>query len=336
MPQVYSISACEPYWTPHNGTVELALHNSLGPVDGRPPTNAVAASFNNQPVCQGGTTYIRLGLERYSNGSFDCFRNFIRFPIVDMPASVLTAKLRLSFRPDLSGVTPARNILLQWIDFTGTFPHGAPGVAGTTIPQHNPTVLHSFGVITPVTGNNEFDVTTAYNQAKTAGRVDLWLMLKLEDESDDGGTFRWYTVIDPQNPDILQRPLLLLGSPSSQTKKAGLVTLEITIIEPCVAVRGINLLHIRERTDLSLHAPGDLCQVRRGNNVLIEVRVLDNSVEPPVPYSGTVTLTLEAPDDTVVLANGVMSKVDAGHYQYVYRTQETDPLGVYRGTVTVT
>jgi hypothetical protein len=322
--------------------------NPCGAIDNRRPTAASGGSFNGLPICRGGRTFLRLGLDAPCGSSYDIYRLLWRFPLnldrfqQPVPEVAGEALFKLSYRPDLftgTAITGVRPVDFFWVDLTGFFPFGTPGQLGSAIPQSQPTSLLTLAtskVITAGVAKVVLNVTAAYNQAQAAGRGDLWILAKLNDESNDAvGGSRYYAIIGREHPDPAQWPRLELTKPSPQTVKPTVATLEFSTLEGCVTFGDRTLPESVERTDLVSDSEGPRV-VRRGNTLYVEVDLRDLLAWPGVPTDATsVAVTIYDPTGTVLVSDAAMYRVAFSRYAYQHTTQVTDPLGYYTASFTV-
>ncbi len=333
-----------------SGNVEVDAFNPCGAVDNRYPVTPVAGVT---PDLTWGI--LRLGLDGPCGVSYDFYRLFFRFPLrgqeggpPNLPLTTGQALFIFYYRPDIgdliypgSGALPARLPICQAVDLTGHFPSGNPAQPGIELPQANPPVVFDYGstgTIDTNTGKVTVDVTTAYNLAKSLDRDDLWLMLRSGDESDDGlSGARWYAIICTESVNVETRPRLELSEPSLQRVQiAGPLHASATFLEPCVFVSGEQLEHHRDRGDAGGGARPGYIVLARGNVLQLEARILDTWEWPPRAFDPReVYVTLRHKDGTVVLQEAPMSRVDVGHWVRLYRTQQTDPLGLYTAKIRI-
>lgn len=331
------------------GNVEVDMLNPCGAIDNRRPTQAAGGTYNNLPICLGGRTFLRLGIDAPCGSNYDIYRLLWRFPLtVDrfnqpVPAIAGLAQLKLSYQRNFHGgalVTGVRNVNFYWVDLTGFFPFGNPGQAGSAIPQSQATSLMTLDtnkVLLEGEAKVIVDVTEAYNQARAASRADMWILARIVDESDDAvGGSRYYAIVGREHPDPAQWPRLELTKPSPQTAKVSIITVEFSTLEGCVTIGDRALPDSPERTDLVPEAEG-LRPVRRGNTVYVEVDLRDLLVWPGVPTDATtVTVSIFKPDGSVLVTDALMARIAFSRYAYDHTTTANDPLGVYTASFEVT
>lgn len=200
--------------------------------------------------------------------------------------------------------------------------------------------LVSYGTVITASqadGPVEIDVTTQFTAARNAG----WsaFVLRMQAVTDPGGDFlKMVGSAESQQP--LYVPLLIIDDEPAapQTISPTILTFDLLALEPkCVEITGKVLRAIRDRQEFDWDPAHRITLVRRGNQVRIEVSILDTSARPADWVDPTtVTITLRNASGTAVLTNQAMTKVDVGTYMHVYTTQATDALGLYTAEVEIT
>jgi hypothetical protein len=100
-----------------------------------------------------------------------------------------------------------------------------------------------------------------------------------------------------------------------------------SVIEPCVSLGPLPAA----RPEARGYGKRDIKIVRRGNAVLIDILLVDNATRPAQTIGADVPvlLTLRAANGTIVADRVLMTQIQPRLYRYTYRTQNTDPLGLY-------
>jgi hypothetical protein len=281
---------------------------------------------------------VRLGHDSPCGKPHHVYRVAYRFSIGQIPGNQAAAFFSL-FR--LINVNPANpqhganmlhpgvgTVVLEWVQHDGVI-DDAP--MSTTV-YHAPALWQAAEKLTPQApeGRLTANVTQAVNTAKAQGYSNLVLRLRLEDESptDTLGGAAWYCV-SALNAAAAYAPLLQFTIPEATSVAAGTdpARMAYSVIEPCVSLGPLPAA----RPEARGYGKRDIKIVRRGNAVLIDILLVDNATRPAQTIGADVPvlLTLRAANGTIVADRVLMTQIQPRLYRYTYRTQNTDPLGLY-------
>lgn len=318
---------------------EYAMLSACAPVDGRPAVQAVAGTGN-------GFSNLRLGIDCPCGNPYEVYRNVFKFDISTGPATASKVQFVFSNRADLAptigwpltkAINGVGDIKCQVLDYTGSLNIGTNDLSAA-----NGTVGADLGTVLSPTGPFNMvavDVTAAYNALKNGGRTEMFVLLRLGDESsvDCQGGDSWYLILAQETTaDQELRPRLDIDLGTSVKLQPTILTLTIGVVEPSCVINANFLTTLRDPDDFEL-SESKITKVRRGNAVRIETKILDQ-LEVPGNYVDplTITLTLRDSAGTIVLNAVNMARVVIGHYAYVYQTQAADALGLYTAEIEVT